>query len=287
VFDSLDVRALLVLPWEFQSPLRPGHPSLIALSGSAPTTRYFGGAVDVASVEITPRRGVEADGLVADARRIRLVGMRSQVVPTRVVATADSATAFFRAARGRTGIVLPRRDGGPGAFAVAVSPVGHAPFSPTGLLAAYVRPPHWIATGSIGTYLLLRNTRAYGLLTAFAPSGRGRATATIRVVSSSPWTPTETVAVDAPRPVLLVRGVADLPGWHVTVVAGGRQQPASLEQRGVVQAVELPAGRSLVTFRYDPPGLRAGLLLAAAGCALLAGLVAFDLARARRRRAPA
>jgi hypothetical protein len=287
VFDSLDVRAALVLPWAFQAPLTPGHPTLIALSRSAPTTRYFGGPVDVTSVEITPRRGVPGGGLVAEARRIRLVGLRSQVAPFRVVAGDDRATAYFRAARRQIGIVLPRHGGGPGALAVAVSPAGRAAFSPTGLLAGSVRPPHWVATGWIGTYLVLRNTRAYGPLTAFAPSGRGRAAAGIRVVSSSPWTPTETVAIEAPRPVLLVRGVADLPGWRVTVVAGGRQTRASLEQRGVVQAVELPAGRSLVTFAYDPPGLRTGLALAACGCALLAGLVALDLARTRRRRTPA
>ena len=159
-----------------------------------------------------------------------------------------------------------------------------AVFSPTGLLSADVTPPHWRITGSIGAYQLLTDTRAFGPLTAFSPSGEKRVAAAIRVVSSSPWTPTETVAVDAAHPILLVRSVADLPGWHATVTEGGRVVPATLQRHGVVQAVELPAGRSLVTFEYSPPGLRTALALAAVGCALLVALLVADVTLARRRK---
>jgi hypothetical protein len=284
VFDSLDVRALLVLPWAFQMPVTPQRPGLVALSTSATTTRYFGGEVDVAAVEISTAGGVSRGMLGSQARRIRLLGLRSQYRPTRIDVGTNEATAYFRRGLQSVGILLSRRDGGPKGLDVSVAPVGGAAFTPTGILAAYVTPPRWRVAGMIGLYLWLTDTRAFGPLTAFSPSGARRAAAAIRIVSSSPWTPTETVTVDAPRTVLLVRSVADLPGWHATVTTGGRTESAVLRRFGVVQALELPAGRTLVTFSYDPPGLRLGLSLAAAGCALLVVLLLLDLRRARRRR---
>jgi hypothetical protein len=283
VFDRLDVRALLVLPWAFQRPVTPANPGLVALSKSTSTTRYFGGGVDVASVGILATRGVSRRVLGADAGGIRLLGTRAQYAPTRIAVGPTGATAYFRRGPRSVGLVLAASGGGPQQLAVSVSPVDGAPFSPTGPLAPFVTPPHWRVAGTIGVYLWLTDTRAIGPFTAFTPSGTRRAAADVRVVASSPWTPTETVAVDAPRAVLLVRSVADLPGWYATVARGRRVESVTLQRFGVVQAVELPAGRTLVTFSYDPPGLRLGLALAAAGCALLVALLFLDLVRARRR----
>jgi hypothetical protein len=283
VFDSLDVRALLVLPWAFRTDVTPANPGLVSLAASAPTTRYFGGTVDVTSIEISTDLGVPRSVLGSDARAIRLLGAQGRHAPSRVVVATNSATAYFGRGLASVGLTLAGAGGGPTALAVAVTTAKGAAFSPTGLLAADVTPPHWRITGSIGAYELLTDTRAFGPLTAFSPSGEERVAAAIRVVSSSPWTPTETVAVDAAHPVLLVRSVADLPGWHATVTEGGRVVRTTLQRHGVVQAIELPAGKSIVTFEYSPPGLRTGLVLAAAGCALLVALLVADVFRARRR----
>jgi hypothetical protein len=283
VFDTLDVRALLVLPWAFQHAVAPGRPGLVALSRSAATTRYFGGEVDVASVAISPVPGDRVRLLGPEARAIRLVGLRTEYAPAGVVVGTNGATAYFPKGLRSFGVVLAPSAGGPPELSVSVSPVGGAPFSPTGPLAAYVTPPHWKVAGTIGVYLLLSDTRAFGPLTAFSPSGARRVSARIRVVASSPWTPTETVEVEAPQRLLLVRGVADLPGWRVTATTAGRAEPATLRRLGVVQAVELPAGQSVVTFTYDPPGLALGVALAVAGWALFLALLALDLLVARRR----
>ena len=283
VFDSLDVRALLVLPWAFRTDVTPANPGLVPLAASALTTRYFGGTVDVTSIELSTYFGVPRSVLGSDAAAVRLLGGKGQRAPTRVVVDTNRATAYFGRGLASVGLTLAGAGGGPTALAVAVTTAKGAVFSPTGLLAADVTPPHWRITGSIGAYELLTDTRAFGPLTAFSPSGEKRVAAAIRVVSSSPWTPTETVAVDAAHPVLLVRSVADLPGWHATVTEGGRVVPATLQRNGVVQAVELPAGRSLVTFEYSPPGLRTALALAALGCALLVALLVADVALGRRR----
>ncbi|MGD0742234.1 MAG: hypothetical protein ABSA31_02955 [Acidimicrobiales bacterium] len=286
VFDSLDVRALLVLPWAFESRVTPANPGVVRIARATPTTRYFGGAVDVTSVRIAGGRGWPPSALGAEARGIRLLGMHRQGAPARVVVGAREATAYFRPGLRSFGLVLPAAGTAPRSVAVEVARPGGRPFSPTGLLAATVTPPHWRIAGSLGVYLLLTDTRAYGPLTTFAPSGTRRLAADVRVVSSSPWTPAETVEVDTARPVLLVRGVADLPGWQATVTSGGRVERVRLRRYGVVQAVELAAGRSVVTFRYQPPGLSTALALAAVGCALLAALGLVDLRLARRRRTP-
>ncbi len=284
IFDSLDVRALLVLPWAFQAPVTPAGPGLVTLSTSSSTTRYFGGEVDVSSVQISSALAVSPGLLGSAARQIRLLGRRSKWAPTRVVVAGDQATAYFAPTRRSVGLVLAPRRGGPKALAVTVAPVGLAPFSPTGILAAYVTPPHWKVAGTIGVYLWLTDTRAFGPLSTFSPSGARRVAAEVRVLDSSPWTPTETVEVDTPRAALLVRSVTDLPGWQATVTVGGRTETAALRRFGVVQALEVPAGRSLVTFRYNPPGLRLALILAAVGCALILALLLLDLGRLRRRR---
>ena len=88
VFDSLDVRALLVLPSSFESdPARPGRDQL-RLESSGGTTRYFGEYVDVRSICVgygyTPLQSI-----AAFESRAHLIG-----------ATSASAMHFVRASCG-------------------------------------------------------------------------------------------------------------------------------------------------------------------------------------------
>jgi hypothetical protein len=78
-------------------------------------------------------------------------------------------------------------------------------------------------------------------------------------------------------PAILVLSDTHMPGWTATV--NGR--PARiLYANAAFRAVEIPAGRSEVEFRYVTPGLRAGLAVSAAALAAIAAL-----SWPRRRRA--
>lgn len=81
--------------------------------------------------------------------------------------------------------------------------------------------------------------------------------------------------VRAERPTELVVRDAWAPGWSATL--DGRRVPI-LVAGGRHRAVAVPAGESLVTMRYQPPGLRAGLAVAALA------LVAVGLMLGRPRR---
>jgi hypothetical protein len=83
--------------------------------------------------------------------------------------------------------------------------------------------------------------------------------------------------------LLVLRDIA-APGWRASV--GGR--PASIITADhAFRAVEVPDGRSLVEFRYDPPSYRAGLWLALFGLLLTVALATGPtLARSMTRRKP-
>ncbi|MDZ5647260.1 hypothetical protein [Nitrospirillum sp. BR 11828] len=74
--------------------------------------------------------------------------------------------------------------------------------------------------------------------------------------------------LDCPAPTALTRRELYLPGWTVTV--NGRDSPV-LREGELFQGVALPAGRSVVAFRYRPPFMPLGYAAFAAGL-LLTGL---------------
>jgi len=85
------------------------------------------------------------------------------------------------------------------------------------------------------------------------------------------------IDVDAPRRGFLVLSDQYRDGWYATV--DGVAVP-TLRANYVFRLVEVPAGRSRVEFRYDPPGLRLGALVSA--LALLAAGGTLWLTRPRR-----
>jgi hypothetical protein len=86
--------------------------------------------------------------------------------------------------------------------------------------------------------------------------------------------------VDAPFAGVLVLNEGYDPGWHADV--DGRQARVLVADHALV-AVELAPGRHRVVFRYVPPGLRAGLVLAAAAALLCVALAAWGVRAARGR----
>ncbi|HLI14502.1 MAG TPA: hypothetical protein VKV23_00410 [Acidimicrobiales bacterium] len=275
VADELDVRALLALPGSFEVPAGEGRP--IPLAPSAATVRYFGRREDVVGVRLAwPRasRGT-ADGLAALARRTRLLTARGRLLAPLGPGTPGPGAAVSERFGGEAavGLVLPPDRG---RVRVVVETPRRA-FSPSGALAAAVAPPHWRPGPPIGPYATFLDTRAIGHLAAVA-LGRSRPTAEL---SWHDLGARETVEARAAAAFLLVRSVADLPGWHAEV--DGR--PVRIRRFGLVQAVRLPAGRSSVTFLYTAPGSELGAALAGAGWAALVALAAGDWLATRRRRA--
>lgn len=86
-----------------------------------------------------------------------------------------------------------------------------------------------------------------------------------------------------------MRSVADIPGWSATDSHDGRTTAVALRRDGLVQSFAVPAGTSLVTFRYNPPGLHTGIVTSAAGLGalLVLGLAALAIWARRRRSRPA
>jgi hypothetical protein len=153
-----------------------------------------------------------------------------------------------------------------------------------GSLSRYLTAPHWVPAGKIGPFVVFANRRASGSFSLAASSHPPSGPLRVRVVSSSPFTPTETVAITSSVPATVVRSVANLPGWSATGSHEGHSRPIVLHRDGLVQSFAVPEGTTLVTFRYDAPGLRPGLALSGFGA--IGFLVMALLALARRRRRP-
>jgi hypothetical protein len=90
----------------------------------------------------------------------------------------------------------------------------------------------------------------------------------------------------------VIRAVAPIPGWSATWRPTGATATRSLavQRAGVVQAVDVPAGRGVLTWLYSAPGLNAGAWCALAGALVLLLLLLwpapFDRWRRPGRRDP-
>ncbi|MHB8341746.1 MAG: hypothetical protein ACYDB7_11320, partial [Mycobacteriales bacterium] len=163
--------------------------------------------------------------------------------------------------------------------AIAVTASGGESLRLNGPLAASLTPGRWVAAGQIGPFAAYLDPGVGG------PVWTTGGPAQVSVLASSPWTGSTRVTVRSQGPVSLVRSAADIPGWQITVRTAGHPVSEPLERLGLVQRVPLPAGNSVVTFTYHPPGLALGWLLAAAGTVLLAALAGCDRRAAKTARA--
>jgi hypothetical protein len=138
-----------------------------------------------------------------------------------------------------------------------------------------------VPAGTIGPFAVFTNTRAWG---PFSASGRTKASdLRVRVLRSSPWTPTETVEVTSALPVTIVRSVADIPGWKASGYHDGRTRAIAIQRDGLVQSFSVAKGTTLVSFTYQAPGLKAGLAASASGVVVMLLLALGALVAAKRR----
>lgn len=86
--------------------------------------------------------------------------------------------------------------------------------------------------------------------------------------------------VDSPTGGWLVRIVRNMPGWRAFV--GGKEVPIT-GALGFFQGVRVPAGRSQVEFRYEPPSFYWGSRISTGAALALLVLLGLSLYRARRQ----
>jgi hypothetical protein len=154
-----------------------------------------------------------------------------------------------------------------------------------GALQGSLPSPHWEYLGALAPFVVFGNTQARGAAWlerpgSTSPSGPIDPSGTI-TTGATLATGAETMYVVAPRPALLVRSENYAGGWtaRITPTAGGRTRVEPVHEIGLVQAVKIPAGSYIITWRYAPTALLAGLLVSAAGAVVAIAVLLFWLRR--------
>lgn len=154
--------------------------------------------------------------------------------------------------------------------------IGHQYYELNGSLSAALRPGPWKWQAAVGDLALFGITHHQAQVHT-----EDRTPASVRVLSND--VNTETIRVRADRPTTLIRGVAWDNGWDAQVsVNGGRATGVADTESGLVQAVRVPAGDVIVTFRYRPPHLYVATALTGAGLLFLLVVGVISLLRRRK-----
>jgi hypothetical protein len=155
-------------------------------------------------------------------------------------------------------------------------------FVADGQLQNALQPPRWGYAGRDGPFGVFVDHFARRALSLSALPGRSTAGASVRPLAGAAAEPTA-AAVISPHGVRVVRAVAFIPGWSATWhPAAGRATGLAVHRSGLVQAVDVPPGRGIVTWSYTPPRFVLGLVLSLAAAALILILACW-----RRRASPA
>jgi hypothetical protein len=299
VLDQLDTSALLTVPAYLTTRSGTAAAGRAAASPGSPgtgrrevaarhqATWYFAEPLGVTRLEVPD----------ADARQDAAQGTRIGLL------TSGGAPRWFRAAAAgpaRLAISLPRaltsvavvaQAGGQSArlSPASVTDSDGRVFVADGQLQDALIPPRWGYAGRDGSFAVFEDHLASGPLRLQAIPGRPAPGASVRRVAGSAAAPAA-AAVFSPHGVRVIRSVAATAGWTaIWHPRHGRSAALSVRRDGLVQAVDVPAGRGVVTWSYRPPGFRMGfaLSLGATALILLAVISGLLVSRSRRRRAPA
>lgn len=286
---------------------RPNARRSVSLSGSRNVTQYFGATLRMTKVSVpvsatAPASTVRIGLLQADGSGTKWLTATTPVGPsaTTVTAVADVETAHgaYDAADG----LVFRTTGRVSLGRASLSTSDEGTYKLDGALVDAVTGPTWRTDGQIGIFPLFTTSSAAGrawvqppapattaatLVPRAGTTAASGADGSARVVSDTSWGG-ETIEIHAASASTLVRSEGYDPGWRATIARAnssgtesGAVRSVPVTRSGVVQAVEVPAGTWLVTFKYKPRSVSEGFALTVAG---LAGALALALLPASRRR---
>jgi hypothetical protein len=159
-------------------------------------------------------------------------------------------------------------------------------FVANGQLQDALVPPRWGYAGHDGSFAVFVDHLARGPLSLEALPGRPASGASVRLAGGSAANPTA-AAVFSPHGIRVIRSVTAIAGWSATWhPQQGPPVTLAVGRAGLVQAVVVPPGRGVVTWRYQPPWFPAGLALSLAAAAFILFLLAGCTAYARARAGP-
>ncbi len=266
----------------------PAPASTVTVVSGRARTQYFGTVLSVTSVSVPVQSGsapLRVGLLSPDGTHTNWIGPAAATGPGTGPTVSSAPTPA-------SGIVLEVE---PGAVASGPSPqrvvigaavvrsAGQGTYRLDGTLRDEVTPARWRYRGMIGPFSIFTQPSAAGLAWVV-----GGAHSRVHVVSTTPWGD-ETVRVTTARPAILVRSEQFATGWQATVTtaasrqAKARRHAAPVSRHGLIQAVPIPAGTSLVHFTYRPHRVLEGFFASGIGFIVLVGLVAWPVVRRRRR----
>jgi hypothetical protein len=143
-----------------------------------------------------------------------------------------------------------------------------------GVLRDALRLPHWRPAGRDGPFEVFRNLRARPPLTLEALGGGPAGGASVSDVTGPASTDPIQATVRDAGGIRIVRSVSGITGWTASWHPdGGRQAALPVRADGLVQAVDVPPGTGVLTWRYEPPRLAEGLGLSVAAALAIAALL--------------
>jgi hypothetical protein len=155
--------------------------------------------------------------------------------------------------------------------------VGAQTYELDGALSSAVQPGPWHQQGSVDRYTLYVRTRGPASVYAVTQDHETAPAVTVLAQNDN----TESLAVHAKAPIVVVRNVAWDGGWRASVSSnGGPEVTVPVDKRGLVQQVALPAGTDVVRFSYQPRHWLVASVLSE-GAALLLLLLLIDIALRR------
>lgn len=303
-FDQVDAGALLTLPQYLvvdadQAPtlLANGSPMQPVAANGRRTVRpgttgrwTFGEpvsltAVDVPVSAVSRSAVVSLDAVTASGSTVHL---RTAVLPAagggRQPAPATMVTATVPRGVGAVGLVLTSTAAVSTGVPVVDTGAGVV-LEIDGALQGALTTRWWRYVTQDGPIAVYAATHPTPPLTVRAVAGTGPLPAgtSVRRLAGPSMAPTR-AAVDAPAGAVVVRGVADIPGWRAVYhpADGGPARTLAVRRSGLVQEVTVPPGDGVLDFAYRQPGLRDGALAAVAGLVAVVLLLALGW----RRRQP-
>ena len=291
-FDVLDLRTLVTLPIYFDEPIPANAPIPLAVAPNR--------VIDTSGVAGLPpfttgpwKIGAETTAAFELAqptvlRRATIVLVPGAPAPTQLTVFADAPdgravarTAVVRHGQAQVNLGGVRAvdlrvvdAGGPTtlvAAAVVVTAQPNLRLLLDGALQGDLSPPHWRYGGQLGKFSVWENSRTVGLAwlqasTLTAPETSSLAPGSVHVLANSFGSP-QRIEVQTATAATLVRSEAYAGGWTARVrpANGGPTKVLAVRRFGLVQAINLPKGNWVVTWRYAPASLLLGLVITMIG----------------------